>query len=140
MYTQKKSSKSESKSLNESESGADEEDDDDDDEEGASYENIEGAYDPLVFNDQLNVGSEVKDLFQYIVRYKPHEIELMTTLKCFVPEYIPSIGEIDSFIKVHLPAPFIILTLPPFLLLILPYTCIYMYMDICIYTYTDPSS
>ena len=78
----------------------------------------------------------MKDLFQYIGRYKPHEIELMTTLKCFVPEYIPSIGEIDSFIKVHLPSPFIILTLPPFLLLILPHTCMYPYIYVYTHIYT----
>jgi hypothetical protein len=27
-------------------------------------------------------------------------VELESTLKCFIPEYIPAIGEMDAFIKV----------------------------------------
>lgn len=72
------------------------------DAEDTSYENIEGAYNPKDYA-HLNVPPEVKDLFQYIERYKPHEVELDTTLKCFIPEYIPAIGEIDAFIKVPRP-------------------------------------
>eukprot|EP01037_Dinobryon_pediforme_P018003 gene18003-18240_t len=75
------------------------------DEEGdheESYENIEGAYNPKDFL-QLNVTAEVRDLFQYIERYKPQEVELETPLKCFIPEYIPAIGELDAFIKVPRP-------------------------------------
>jgi intraflagellar transport protein 46 len=49
---------------------------------------------------QLNVTAEVRDLFQYIERYKPQEVELDTPLRCFIPEYIPAIGELDAFIKV----------------------------------------
>jgi len=84
---------------------------DDDDESGdgdsgdqgeESYENIEGAYNPKDF-ESLNVTAEVRDLFQYIERYKPQEVELETTLKCFIPEYIPAIGEMDAFIKVPRP-------------------------------------
>ncbi len=43
---------------------------------------------------------QVRDLFQYIERYKAPEVELETTLKCFVPEYIPAIGDMDGFVKV----------------------------------------
>jgi intraflagellar transport protein 46 len=85
------------------------EDDDDDSGDGdsgdqgeESYENIEGAYNPKDF-ESLNVTAEVRDLFQYIERYKPQEVELETTLKCFIPEYIPAIGEMDAFIKVPRP-------------------------------------
>ena len=49
------------------------------------------------------MSAEVRDLFQYIDRYKPQEMELETTLKCFIPEYIPAIGEMDAFIKVPRP-------------------------------------
>ena len=38
------------------------------------------------------------------VRYKPHEVELDTTLKCFVPDFLPAVGEMDAFIKVAPPA------------------------------------
>jgi intraflagellar transport protein 46 len=80
----------------------DDEEDDDDDAAGESYENIEGAYHPKDY-DTLKVAAEVRDLFQYIDRFKPTESELETTLKCFIPEYIPAIGEMDAFIKVPRP-------------------------------------
>jgi len=60
------------------------------------------GFDPRDF-DNLNVSKEVKELFQYISRYRPHEIELDTKLRCFIPEYIPAIGEIDAFVKVPRP-------------------------------------
>lgn len=75
------------------------------DEEGdneESYENLEGAYNPRDFH-HLNVTVDVKDLFSYIERFKPQEVELETTLKCFIPEYIPAIGDMDSFIKIPRP-------------------------------------
>eukprot|EP01041_Mallomonas_annulata_P003240 gene3240-6411_t len=90
----------------------DNEDDDEEDEdeesssesgaEQESYDNIEGAYNPKDYA-HLSVTPEIRDLFQYIERYKPHEVELETTLKCFIPEYIPAIGEMDAFIKVPRP-------------------------------------
>lgn len=67
-----------------------------------SYDNIEGAYNPKDYQ-QLNVAAEVRDLFQYIERYKPQEVELDTPLRCFIPEYIPAIGELDAFIKIPRP-------------------------------------
>ena len=75
-------------------------DEEEEDAAGESYDNIEGAYNPKDYA-SLNVSSEVRDLFQYIDRYKPQEMELETTLKCFIPEYIPAIGEMDAFIKVR---------------------------------------
>jgi len=36
-------------------------------------------------------------------RYKPHDVELDSKLKPFIPDYIPSIGGIDQFIKVPRP-------------------------------------
>lgn len=38
-----------------------------------------------------------------LTRYKPHTIDLETKLKPFIPDYIPSIGGIDEFIKVPRP-------------------------------------
>lgn len=66
-----------------------------------NYDNIDGAYNPKDYA-HLNVTAEIRDLFQYIERYKVQPVELETTLKCFVPDYIPSIGEMDAFIKVRL--------------------------------------
>jgi hypothetical protein len=45
--------------------------------------------------------SQVRELFEYIPRYKPHNVELDTRLKCFIPDYIPAVGEIDPFLKVR---------------------------------------
>jgi len=60
----------------------DDEDEDDDEKE------VPGAYNPQQFAN-LPVSSEVKELFEYIQRYKPQKIDLETKLKPFVPEYIP---------------------------------------------------
>eukprot|EP00485_Elphidium_margaritaceum_P005929 CAMPEP_0202695212 /NCGR_PEP_ID=MMETSP1385-20130828/8859_1 /ASSEMBLY_ACC=CAM_ASM_000861 /TAXON_ID=933848 /ORGANISM="Elphidium margaritaceum" /LENGTH=346 /DNA_ID=CAMNT_0049351193 /DNA_START=24 /DNA_END=1064 /DNA_ORIENTATION=- len=49
--------------------------------------------------DTLQVSSEIRRLFEYIERFKYNEIELETQLKPFIPEYIPSIGNVDCFIK-----------------------------------------
>ena len=96
------------KSQDKGESSSGEDDDDDEEEEddedaGAeSYDNLEGAYNPKDYL-HLDVSADTRDLFGYIDRYKPQEVELDTVLKCFIPEYIPAIGELDPFIKVTRP-------------------------------------
>lgn len=60
------------------------------------------AYDPANYA-HLNVSAEIKDLFQYIGRYKAHEVDLDTSLRCFVPDYIPAVGDMDAFLKVPRP-------------------------------------
>jgi len=81
-------------------------DDDDDDEygdgEGGGAPVAEGMYDPAEFAN-LQVTAEIKELFQYITRYKPHNIELETKMRPFIPDYIPAVGDIDPFIKVPRP-------------------------------------
>lgn len=59
-----------------------------------------GAYDPAKF-EHLSVSKEVKDLFKHITRYQPQNVELRTELKCFIPDYLPAVGEIDPVIKVR---------------------------------------
>ncbi|KAJ3130935.1 Intraflagellar transport protein 46, partial [Irineochytrium annulatum] len=51
----------------------------------------------------LNLSDELKELFQYIARYKPQEIDMEPILKPFIPDYIPAIGDIDAFIKIPRP-------------------------------------
>lgn len=51
----------------------------------------------------LPVSPEIKDIFKYIERYQPQNIELDFKLRPFIPDYIPSIGDIDAFIKVPRP-------------------------------------
>jgi intraflagellar transport protein 46 len=89
-------------SKDEDDEDEEEEEEEEEDEAGESYENIEGAYHPKDYAN-LNVSAEVRDLFQYIDRFTPTEMDLDTTLKCFIPEYIPAIGEMDAFIKVPRP-------------------------------------
>jgi intraflagellar transport protein 46 len=75
---------------------AEEEDDDDDEKE------VPGAYNPTQFAN-LPVSSEIKELFEYINRYKPQKIDLETKLKPFIPDYIPAVGEVDAFLKMPKP-------------------------------------
>ena len=80
-----------------------------DDEETESSEDedeedrpIEGAYDSADYA-HLQVSQEIKDLFLYISRYTPQIIDLEHKVKPFVPDYIPSVGDIDAFAKVPRP-------------------------------------
>mmetsp|Transcript_2599 Transcript_2599/g.6416 ORF Transcript_2599/g.6416 Transcript_2599/m.6416 type:complete len:315 (+) Transcript_2599:147-1091(+) len=61
-----------------------------------------GAYNPDDFKG-MKVSAEVEELFSHITRYKPHTIELDTSLKPFIPEFVPSIGEVDAFLKMPRP-------------------------------------
>ena len=47
--------------------------------------------------------SSLRLLSSFFLRYKPHEMELESKLKCFIPEYIATVGELDAFIKVPRP-------------------------------------
>jgi len=80
---------------------------DDDDEDGgemggSSEVPAEGMYNPAEFAN-LPVSGEINELFQYITRYKPHNIELETKMRPFIPDYIPAVGDMDPFIKVARP-------------------------------------
>ncbi|XP_059081846.1 intraflagellar transport protein 46 homolog [Tigriopus californicus] len=90
-----------SKEEDDSDDDSDDESDDDDDDDVAAPP-LEGMYDPSEY-ENLNVSSDIKDLFQYILRYTPQTIDLDTKFKPFIPEYIPAVGDIDAFIKVLRP-------------------------------------
>jgi intraflagellar transport protein 46 len=60
------------------------------------------AYDPTQYTN-LKTSAEITELFQYISRYHPHDIELETRVKPFIPDYIPAVGEVDAFLKVPRP-------------------------------------
>ena len=51
----------------------------------------------------MPVSSEVKELFEYIQRYKPQKVDLDTKIKPFIPDYIPAVGEVDAFLKMNKP-------------------------------------
>lgn len=83
-------------------SGTESSSDDDGSDEESADRGATKAYDPADYA-HLNVSSEIQDLFDYIGRHKPHDIELDTHLKPFIPDFIPAVGDIDAFIKI--PAP-----------------------------------
>ena len=58
----------------------------------------QGAYNPDKYNG-LNVDDDVRELFDYITRYKAQNIELETPFRPFIPDYIPAIGEVDAALK-----------------------------------------
>lgn len=82
--------------------GSDGESTDDDEDKGQTDPNTGGGYNADDYN-HLKVSDEIKELFQYIGRYKPHSHQLDTKLKPFIPDYIPAVGDIDEFIKVARP-------------------------------------
>ena len=63
---------------------------------------LPGQYNAADYSN-LNVSAEVKELFEYIGRYKPAKIDLETSFKPFIPEYMPCVGEVDAFIKMPKP-------------------------------------
>lgn len=75
---------------------------DDDDEDDVDDKEVPGTYNPNEFA-QLQVSNDVKELFEYITRYKPQKIDLETKLKPFVPDYVPAVGEVDAFLKMTKP-------------------------------------
>lgn len=81
---------------------SDSEETDDDDIQGTSIAKHVELYDPKQFED-LDVSTEVKELFQNIMRYTPQKIELNYKLMPFIPDYIPAVGDIDAFIKIPRP-------------------------------------
>ena len=62
--------------------------------EQPQVQQITPDYDPKEYAN-LDVSPDIAELFAYILRYKPHEVELETSLKCFIPDYIPAVGEMD---------------------------------------------
>ena len=51
----------------------------------------------------LDVDDEIMALFNHIDDYDPIDLELDTPLKCFIPPYIPAVGEVDPMIKIPRP-------------------------------------
>ncbi|XP_044756841.1 intraflagellar transport protein 46 homolog isoform X2 [Coccinella septempunctata] len=81
----------------------------DEDEESAMEEihrsiRIPNEYNPSLYQD-LDVDDEVRELFQYIVKYMPQQLTLDYKFKPFIPDYLPAVGDIDAFLKVVPPEP-----------------------------------
>ncbi|XP_012058549.1 PREDICTED: intraflagellar transport protein 46 homolog [Atta cephalotes] len=81
---------------------SDSEESDDNDIQGTSITKLINLYDPKEF-ENLEASTEIKELFQNIIRYTPQKIELNYKLIPFIPDYIPAVGDIDAFIKIPRP-------------------------------------
>uniref|UniRef100_A0A3Q2E9G9 Intraflagellar transport protein 46 homolog n=1 Tax=Cyprinodon variegatus TaxID=28743 RepID=A0A3Q2E9G9_CYPVA len=93
-------SQEEEEEEEEEDSEEDDTDEDDDDDDDETTEAVEGAYDPADYAN-LPVTTEIKELFQYITRYSPQTLELEHCLRPFIPDFIPTAGDIDAFLKVQ---------------------------------------
>ena len=51
----------------------------------------------------LPVSAEVKELFNYITRFKPSPVPIEAPLRPFLPDFVPAVGEVDAFLKVPRP-------------------------------------
>lgn len=58
-------------------------------------------YDPSKF-ECPDAPIQVKNLFVFITHYSPQMIEIVPRLKSFIPDYIPTVGHVDAFIKVKI--------------------------------------
>eukprot|EP01137_Pigoraptor_chileana_P006783 Opistho-2@51484 len=70
----------------------------DGDGDGGNY----GEYNPDEFAN-LPVSSEIRELFEFIRKYNPIPYDPPTQLRCFIPDLLPAIGDIDPFVKVDRP-------------------------------------
>lgn len=84
------------------ESGNEDDEDEDEDEDDEEEVFSVPEYDPQEF-EHLAHTEDLKDLFVFITAFKPHELDLETQLRPFIPDHLPSIGEIDPFIKIPRP-------------------------------------
>ena len=51
----------------------------------------------------MPVSGEIKELFEYIQRFKPQRVDLDTKIRPFVPDFVPAVGEVDAFLKMPKP-------------------------------------
>ncbi|XP_028898143.2 intraflagellar transport protein 46 homolog isoform X2 [Zeugodacus cucurbitae] len=51
----------------------------------------------------LTVHQELKDLFPHILKYTPQSIDTPYRLQPFIPDFVPSVGDVDAFLKVTIP-------------------------------------
>nr|CAH0108507.1 unnamed protein product [Daphnia galeata] len=59
-------------------------------------------YDPVELN-SANVPFQIRELFHFITKYRPHILEMETKLKPFLPDFIPAVGDPDAFLKIYRP-------------------------------------
>ncbi|XP_018796457.1 PREDICTED: intraflagellar transport protein 46 homolog [Bactrocera latifrons] len=53
--------------------------------------------------ENLAINQELKELFPYILKYTPQSIDTPYRLQPFIPDFVPSVGDVDAFLKVTIP-------------------------------------
>lgn len=53
--------------------------------------------------ENLVIHQEMKDLFPHIIKYTPQSIDTPYRLQPFIPDFVPSVGDVDAFLKVTIP-------------------------------------
>lgn len=81
----------------------DEDEEEEDEDADETKDQFEGQYDPKEFEALAEDNTELQQLFGYITAYAPQNIDLDFKLKPFIPDFIPTVGDIDAFIKVTRP-------------------------------------
>ena len=61
-------------------------------------ENNENLFDHSVFKTMFK-DPEIISLYKHLKNFTPKHIAVEPTLKPFIPEYIPAVGEVDGYIK-----------------------------------------
>jgi len=51
----------------------------------------------------LVVSDEIRNLFNSITHYVPQQAAIKPRLRTFIPDYVPTVGEVDAFIKLPFP-------------------------------------
>ncbi len=64
-------------------------------------DDMEGMEEPL--SDEELLTGEFADMFGYTDAYVPREVEIPIKLQPFIPEYMPSVGDVDPFLKIPRP-------------------------------------
>ncbi|KAI8823146.1 intraflagellar transport complex B protein 46 C terminal-domain-containing protein [Fimicolochytrium jonesii] len=83
-------------------------DEDDDERDGSRLMFTESTSPPKRLpaaktRESTTLDAELQELFTYIDAYQPQDVDIVQELKCFMPEYVPCIGDIDPMIKVDPP-------------------------------------
>lgn len=53
--------------------------------------------------ENLDVPDDLKNCFQYIIKYIPQNISVDYHLQPFIPEYVPAVGDVDAFLNIKSP-------------------------------------
>jgi hypothetical protein len=59
------------------------------------------SFEKLTQKRQTKNDEELQELYQYITKFHPQDVDIETLFQPFIPDYIPAIGDIDAMLKVN---------------------------------------